>query len=169
MVSNDELGTLTDNFNKMVGVLRDKERMKVMELELEQGRKIQRDFLPKDLLLVPGWEIDADFFPARQVSGDFYDAFELPDGNVAFVIADVCDKGVGSALFMALFRSLLRVYTLQLGMSAWMIIIMKPRFKARCTRYPTPMTILQQCMGNRECSPLSFLAFLTRKPEDWTM
>ncbi|MBI9075921.1 MAG: SpoIIE family protein phosphatase [Desulfatibacillum sp.] len=115
LISNDELGTLTENFNKMVGVLRDRERMRVMEVEMEQGRRIQQDFLPKTIPEVPGWEIDAAFFPARQVSGDFYDAFKLPDGSVAFVIADVCDKGVGSALFMALFRSLLRVYALQLG------------------------------------------------------
>ncbi|WP_169829380.1 SpoIIE family protein phosphatase [Desulfatibacillum aliphaticivorans] len=115
LVSNDELGTVSESFNNMIGVLRDKERMKIMELEMEQGRKIQQDFLPKDIPEVSGWEIDADFHPARQVAGDFYDVFKLPGGGVAFVIADVCDKGVGSALFMALFRSLLRVYTLQLG------------------------------------------------------
>ena len=115
LVSNDELGTLTENFNTMIGVLRDKERMRIMESEMEQGRKIQQDFLPQNIPSAPGWEIDADFYPARQVSGDFYDVFTLPGGSMAFIIADICDKGVGSALFMALFRSLLRVYTLQLG------------------------------------------------------
>lgn len=60
---------------------------------------------------MPGWEITACFHPARQVSGDFYDAFLLPGGQLALVIADVCDKGVGSALFMALFRSLIRVFS----------------------------------------------------------
>jgi sigma-B regulation protein RsbU (phosphoserine phosphatase) len=57
---------------------------------------------------VPGWEIAVFFKAAREVSGDFYDAFRLPDGNLAFVIGDVCDKGVGAALFMTLFRSLIR-------------------------------------------------------------
>jgi serine phosphatase RsbU (regulator of sigma subunit) len=47
--------------------------------------------------------------PAREVAGDFYDVFELPDGNIGLVIADVCDKGVGAALFMTLFRSLIRI------------------------------------------------------------
>jgi sigma-B regulation protein RsbU (phosphoserine phosphatase) len=47
------------------------------------------------------------------VSGDFYDVFMLPDDNVGLVIADVCDKGVGSALYMALFRSLIRVFAEQ--------------------------------------------------------
>jgi phosphoserine phosphatase RsbU/P len=81
-----------------------------MERELMIGRNIQRAFLPSDLPALPGWEIAARFRPARQVAGDFYDAFTLtPEGRTAFVVADVCDKGVGAALFMAVFRSLLRV------------------------------------------------------------
>ena len=56
-----------------------------------------------------GWEIAAGFRPARQVAGDFYDVFDLVHGRrLAFVVADVCDKGVGAALFMALIRTLLR-------------------------------------------------------------
>jgi len=79
--------------------------------ELEKGRGIQKSFLPAELPQKPGWEIAAYFRPARQVSGDFYDGFELPDGGVGLVIGDVCDKGVGAALFMALFRSLIRIFS----------------------------------------------------------
>jgi serine phosphatase RsbU (regulator of sigma subunit) len=79
--------------------------------ELEKGRGIQKNFLPAVLPQKAGWEIAAYFRPARQVSGDFYDGFELPDGTVGLVIGDVCDKGVGAALFMALFRSLLRIFS----------------------------------------------------------
>ncbi|HET9799669.1 MAG TPA: SpoIIE family protein phosphatase [Gemmatimonadaceae bacterium] len=79
-----------------------------LERELEIGREIQRGFLPDALPDAHGWELRAHFRPARQVAGDFYDAFELPEGRVALVLADVCGKGVGAALFMALFRSLLR-------------------------------------------------------------
>jgi phosphoserine phosphatase RsbU/P len=79
--------------------------------ELEKGRGIQKNFLPAVLPQKAGWEIAAYFRPARQVSGDFYDGFELPDGSVGLVIGDVCDKGVGAALFMALFRSLIRIFS----------------------------------------------------------
>ncbi|MFI8088859.1 PP2C family protein-serine/threonine phosphatase [Streptomyces sp. NPDC086080] len=79
------------------------------ERELEIGREIQAGFLPDDLPVPRGWEIDVRFRPARQVAGDFYDVFELVHRRrLAIVVADVCDKGVGSALFMALIRSLLR-------------------------------------------------------------
>ena len=50
----------------------------------------------------------------NHVSGDFFDFFELGNGRyLAFVIANVCDKGVGAALFMALTRRLIRAFTIQ--------------------------------------------------------
>jgi sigma-B regulation protein RsbU (phosphoserine phosphatase) len=82
--------------------------LKSLEHELEIGREIQMEFLPSELPKADGWEIGAYFKAAREVAGDFYDAFLLPDGNLACVIGDVCDKGVGAALFMTLFRSLIR-------------------------------------------------------------
>ena len=90
--------------------LRDAEQLyaKSLERELEIGREIQLGFLPESLPTLDGWELRAHFRPARQVAGDFYDAFLLDDGRVVLVLADVCGKGVGAALFMALFRSLLR-------------------------------------------------------------
>ncbi len=93
--------------------LRDKEQLylKSLEGELEIGRQIQTSFFPDFLPQLPGWEIAAWFRPARQVSGDFYDAFLLSGGQImGIVIADVCDKGVGAALFMGLFRSLIRAF-----------------------------------------------------------
>jgi len=84
---------------------------KALDKEMAKGKKIQRDFLPRQIPQIPDWEIAVYFHPARQVSGDFYDAFMLPGNLLGLVIADVCDKGVGSALFMALFRSLIRVFS----------------------------------------------------------
>jgi len=94
--------------------LRDIERLyaQSMEKELEIGRKIQSSFFPDLLPELPGWEIATYFQAANQVAGDFYDAFFLSNRKaVGLVIADVCDKGVGSALFMALIRSLIRVFS----------------------------------------------------------
>lgn len=77
--------------------------------EMEVARNIQRDFLPESLPLAMGVQLEAALHPAREVSGDFYDAFALPpSGTIVLVVGDVCDKGVGAALFMALFRSLIR-------------------------------------------------------------
>jgi sigma-B regulation protein RsbU (phosphoserine phosphatase) len=90
---------------------------RVLNNELEKGREIQINFLPSQLLQMPGWETAAYFKPARQVAGDFYDIFQLPEGPVGFVVADVCDKGVGAALFMALFRSLIRIFSGQTSLN----------------------------------------------------
>jgi len=84
---------------------------KALDEELEKGRQIQRDFLPQRIPDLPNWEIETYFAPAKQVSGDFYDIFSLPGDNLGVVIADVADKGVGSALYMALIRSLIRVFS----------------------------------------------------------
>jgi sigma-B regulation protein RsbU (phosphoserine phosphatase) len=81
---------------------------KGLEREFEIGREIQAGFLPERLPQPEGWEIAASLRSAREVAGDFYDVFELSDGTIGTVIADVCDKGLGAALFMTLFRSLLR-------------------------------------------------------------
>ena len=79
-----------------------------LEREFEIGRKIQTGFLPESLPDLKNWELAASLRPAREVAGDFYDVFPLPKGKIGLVIGDVCDKGLGAALFMTLFRSLLR-------------------------------------------------------------
>ena len=85
-----------------------------IEHDVDIARDIQLSFLPRELPKPDGWEIAAHFAPAREVAGDFYDAFTMAQGRrVGFVIADVCDKGVGAALFMALTRSLTRAYAQQ--------------------------------------------------------
>lgn len=126
----DELGEVIRAFNRMYQQISDAvvERKKaekalqasldqvaaysrVLDQELEQGRMMQANFLPAELPQRPDWELAAFFRPARRIAGDFYDAFDLPEDRVGLVIADVCDKGVGAALFMALFRSLIRIFS----------------------------------------------------------
>jgi sigma-B regulation protein RsbU (phosphoserine phosphatase) len=96
--------------NNRILLERQKELLRY-EHELQTGQQLQANFLPSELPQPSGWEVAANFRPAREVAGDFYDAFYLEDGSkVGFVIADVCDKGVGAALFMALTRSLIRAF-----------------------------------------------------------
>ena len=90
--------------------LRDLEQLHLQSLKKEMNiaRNIQKEFLPSKMPVLPGWEIAAYFKAANNVAGDFYDAFTLPDGNFIFVVGDVCGKGIGAALFMTLYRSLIR-------------------------------------------------------------
>ena len=103
-------------------LLRRQEILVKIEHDVQVGRQIQADFLPDVLPQPEGWEIEAFFEPAREVAGDFYDAFLIDDKQVGFVIADVCDKGVGAALFMALSRSLIRAF-------GWVNSRNNPRYK----------------------------------------
>jgi serine phosphatase RsbU (regulator of sigma subunit) len=90
--------------------LRDLEQryLKSLERELEIGREIQSGFLPTVIPQPDGWQIQAHFQAAREVAGDFYDVFEVGPGKVGLLLGDVTDKGVGSAMYMALYRTILR-------------------------------------------------------------
>lgn len=101
--------------------LHDREQIyaRSLQRELEIGREIQSHFLPQTLPELPGYELAASLRSARMVSGDFYDAFALGGGETVIVVGDVCDKGVGAALFMALFRSLLRALAEQSDGARW--------------------------------------------------
>ena len=90
---------------KQAAEARSRERI---EQELKVATLIQQNFLPRVLPDLPGWEVEAYYQPAREVGGDFYDLFELPDGHIAVIIGDVTDKGVPAAMVMAAARSLLR-------------------------------------------------------------
>jgi serine phosphatase RsbU (regulator of sigma subunit)/predicted ester cyclase len=84
---------------------RERERI---EQELEVARSIQQASLPKEVPKLEGWEISPHYRPAREVGGDFYDFFELPNGHLGLVVGDATGKGVPAALVMASVRSMLR-------------------------------------------------------------
>jgi len=79
-----------------------------MQQELDVAHTIQASFLPDGSPNIPGCSVATHWQAARQVGGDFYDFLPLGDDRWGIVIADVADKGVPAALFMALSRTILR-------------------------------------------------------------
>ncbi len=79
-----------------------------LERELQMASEIQRGLLPQHMPRVAGYDIAPHWEAAREVAGDFYDAFEMETGHLGTVIADVSDKGAPAALFMAVARTLIR-------------------------------------------------------------
>jgi serine phosphatase RsbU (regulator of sigma subunit)/putative methionine-R-sulfoxide reductase with GAF domain len=91
-----------------VQLLGDLALQRLLDKELDLAREIQKSFLPASCPSVPGYQLAAAWRSARRVGGDFYDFMLLSNGNVGIAIADVADKGVPAALFMALSRTLVR-------------------------------------------------------------
>ncbi len=79
-----------------------------MEQELQVARTIQASLIPDQGPAIAGCDVAGYWQAAREVSGDFYDYMRLADGRWGIAIADVADKGVPAALFMALSRTILR-------------------------------------------------------------
>jgi sigma-B regulation protein RsbU (phosphoserine phosphatase) len=95
-------------------------KVRVLERDMEIARQIQQNFLPDALPEVAGWKMVGHLQPARNVAGDFYDFFPLQaQHRIGIVIGDVCDKGIGAALFMTLFRSLIRATALTGEFQDW--------------------------------------------------
>jgi len=69
--------------------------------ELDIARQVQRNFLPKSVPAVPGYEFHAFYEAAREVGGDYYDFIPLSEGRVAILLGDVAGKGMPAALLMA--------------------------------------------------------------------
>jgi serine phosphatase RsbU (regulator of sigma subunit) len=78
-----------------------------MEHELQLAYEVQARLMPRALPDLVGWDIAGFWRPAREVSGDFYDVLRIGDA-LGVVVADVADKGMPAALFMAVTRSLVR-------------------------------------------------------------
>ncbi|TLU84911.1 MAG: HAMP domain-containing protein [Chlorobium sp.] len=126
VISNDEVGVLTNSFRLMVTSLKEyiknltettaaKERI---QSELKVATDIQASLLPRLFPAFPDrpeFDIYASMDPAKEVGGDFYDFFFIDHHNLCFLIADVADKGVPAALYMMVAKTLLKSEGQRLG------------------------------------------------------
>jgi phosphoserine phosphatase RsbU/P len=78
-----------------------------MERELQMARRVQGGLLPEAIPQAEGWQFSALWKPAREVGGDYFD-FIISGDHLNFIIADVTDKGMPAALFMAFTRTAVR-------------------------------------------------------------
>ena len=110
--TSDEFGTLARAFNQMAADLERQQSLVVeqerLHRELELSRQIQTEMLPRTPLRSEAAEIAGISVPAREVGGDFFNYFDLPDGRLALLVGDVSGKGVSAALLMANAQATLR-------------------------------------------------------------
>lgn len=78
--------------------------------ELAEAGRVQHTFIPAESPQIEGFDISSILLSAHETSGDFFDFIELEEDKSGIVIADVGDKGVGAALYMAMCRTLIRTY-----------------------------------------------------------
>jgi sigma-B regulation protein RsbU (phosphoserine phosphatase) len=107
-----EFRQLAETFNRMARDLRiNQERLLEQERlrkELEIGRRIQEELLPREPLRGPFAEVGGVSIPAREVGGDFFNYFPLSESEVAILVGDVSGKGVPAALLMASLQATIR-------------------------------------------------------------
>ncbi len=108
----DELDKVVSAINNMLEKLkRSSIEMKVkarMEGEFNAAAVVQQSFSPEIPQKINDFEIASSFFPAREISGDYYDFIRINERYIALIIADVSGKGISAALYANIARVLLR-------------------------------------------------------------
>lgn len=94
-------------------VQKEKLQRELLLQEMRLGHEIQTSLLPEKPLRFLDLDIGAKLLAAKEVSGDFYDFFELSDQRLFIVICDTAGKGISACLFSLGLRSILRTLALQ--------------------------------------------------------
>ncbi len=105
---------LAEEVGRRAGIALDHARL--FAREHATAAMLQRALLPATLPEMPGYELVVRYVPSDSrdhAGGDWYDAFELPDGRIGIVIGDVGGRGMAAAATMGQVRNALRAYALK--------------------------------------------------------
>lgn len=111
-----EINALGEQFNETLDAMlkhqqeAEKERLHRERLaeELKIGHEIQKSLLPESLPEMSNLDAGAAYLPALEVSGDFYDLFQLENGSLLIAVADTAGKGISACLYSLGLRSMIR-------------------------------------------------------------
>ncbi len=113
--TDDEIGMLTDQFNRMTMRIRKAQELRLtqerMKNELEIAAEVQQKLIPDKPLTFTEYDIIHYYSPAKEIGGDYYDFFPLPEKRLGFVMADVAGKGVPAALVMSMLKTIFLTLT----------------------------------------------------------
>ena len=111
---NDQLAALSHSFNNMTASLarlleeqREKQRM---QSELAIAQEVQANLFPRSSVALPMLELHGICYPARTVSGDYYDFLLSGTSSLGLAIGDISGKGISAALLMATLHSAVRAF-----------------------------------------------------------
>jgi serine phosphatase RsbU (regulator of sigma subunit)/DNA-binding NarL/FixJ family response regulator len=116
----DDLAKISSSLAEILASAIDRKRISNQRLsrkqsadELQMAGKLQSRILPENPPRLDGWDIASQLVPARETTGDFYDFIPLDNDKWGILIADVTDKGLGAAVFMAMCSALIRTYAIR--------------------------------------------------------
>lgn len=111
---NDQLAALSRSFNAMTASLarlldeqREKQRL---QNELAIAQEVQANLFPQSSVSLPMLELHGACYPARTVSGDYYDFLLSGSAGLGLAIGDISGKGISAALLMATLHSAVRAF-----------------------------------------------------------
>jgi sigma-B regulation protein RsbU (phosphoserine phosphatase) len=121
-----KIGAFTEENERMLGILSSyiaialensrlyvetREHEQRLQSDLDTAREVQLQLLPQGVPDIRGLDISANYLPARDLGGDFYDVLPYGEHRAALVLGDVSGKGTAAALYGSLAIGTLRENT----------------------------------------------------------
>jgi Stage II sporulation protein E (SpoIIE) len=83
-------------------LLQSVKRQREMALDVKSAQEVHRVILPEQRVVLPGFEIESEYRPAREVGGDFFQIIpDAADGSLLIVAGDVTGKGLQAGMMVA--------------------------------------------------------------------